>query len=352
MQWLKSKQRQVLRLICFYRRLDGASSMMKMEKQSMGEMNRITDITRDDIIDGFRLGFPSTGLLCYVTLCWYGRLTPFNFLDALFNLSKLPSYDSRCKNAGEDVIFHTENFYGDYKDDFIFSDERFRLKEADDDLFLKFLCRVFHPQVRNENIDWKSALDHINSLLINDGFELYEESKISGRNIYGYRDLFAGKSLIMDQAQKVKKAFDLPYIHTQIDLMTKNIDTAPYDASGKAKELLESCCKIILSKMDVTPADEWDIATLVKETCSRLKLLPDNIPQDTKARGTITRILGNLANIGQGMAELRNSYGSGHGKDGKFKGLSPRHARLSVGACTTAVISLWETYEERFKEMV
>ena len=31
------------------------------------------------------------------------------------------------------------------------------------------------------------------------------------------------------------------------------------------------------------------------------------------------------------MAELRNSYGSGHGKDAKFKGLSPRHARLAVG---------------------
>ena len=50
------------------------------------------------------------------------------------------------------------------------------------------------------------------------------------------------------------------------------------------------------------------------------------------------------------MAELRNSYGSGHGKDAKFKGLSPRHARLAVGAGVTAVHFLWETFEEKHTE--
>jgi len=47
------------------------------------------------------------------------------------------------------------------------------------------------------------------------------------------------------------------------------------------------------------------------------------------------------------MAELRNSYGRGYGKTAKFKGLSPRHARLTVGAAVTASHFIWETYEDQ-----
>lgn len=34
----------------------------------------------------------------------------------------------------------------------------------------------------------------------------------------------------------------------------------------------------------------------------------------------------------------------GHGKDGKLKGLQPRHAKLSVGAASTLAIYLLETH--------
>ena len=51
--------------------------------------------------------------------------------------------------------------------------------------------------------------------------------------------------------------------------------------------------------------------------------------------------------IVQGMAELRKIYGSGHGKDGEFKGLPPRYAKLASGAASTFVTFLFETYKER-----
>lgn len=55
----------------------------------------------------------------------------------------------------------------------------------------------------------------------------------------------------------------------------------------------------------------------------------------------------NLGQISQGMAELRNLYGTGHGKDGRSKGLSPRHARLAVSCATALATFLFEAHEAR-----
>jgi hypothetical protein len=78
-----------------------------------------------------------------------------------------------------------------------------------------------------------------------------------------------------------------------------------------------------------------------------LKLTPDDIDDSIRASEIIKKILGNLGAICGGMAELRNDYGSGHGKEADYKGLSPRHARLAVGASATTVYFLWETFLEQ-----
>jgi hypothetical protein len=54
-----------------------------------------------------------------------------------------------------------------------------------------------------------------------------------------------------------------------------------------------------------------------------------------------------LATVSQSLAELRNLYGTGHGKGGRTKGLSPRHAKLAVGAAATLAVFLFETHKER-----
>jgi hypothetical protein len=56
----------------------------------------------------------------------------------------------------------------------------------------------------------------------------------------------------------------------------------------------------------------------------------------------------NLASVVQGIAELRGWYGTGHGKDGKARGLSPRHARarLAVGSAATLAFYLLDTDRE------
>jgi len=78
-----------------------------------------------------------------------------------------------------------------------------------------------------------------------------------------------------------------------------------------------------------------------------LKLTPDDIPDAAKAAGTIRRLLSNLATVTQGLAELRNLYGTGHGKSATSKGLTSRHAKLAAGAATALAVFLFETHEAR-----
>lgn len=151
-------------------------------------LNKITEVTRRDIFTLFMYGkdmldfFENT----HITYAYYGRMSEIDFLKRIYDLQKLPSYDSRFENAEGDIWQHTIN-NDDYEHGWVFEDERFGLLNGGDDILLNFLCSVFHPAVRCEDGYWKEFLDEINGLLRNDGYELYPESKISGRDVYGWR---------------------------------------------------------------------------------------------------------------------------------------------------------------------
>lgn len=98
----------------------------------------------------------------------------------------MQSFDNRFDDAEGDIWQHTIN-NDDYEEGWVFEDARFELLNGDDEVLLKFLCTVFHPAVRNENGYWKEFLEAVNGLLRADGYELYSESKISGRDVFGWR---------------------------------------------------------------------------------------------------------------------------------------------------------------------
>jgi hypothetical protein len=104
---------------------------------------------------------------------------------------------------------------------------------------------------------------------------------------------------------------------------------------------------LILSDREVEYDRKWDLMDLVRRTREELNLVPNDIPDSAKAADTIRKLLGNLAAITQSLAELRNSYGTGHGHDGRAKGLSPRHARLAAGAACVLAKFLFETHQHR-----
>lgn len=151
-------------------------------------MKHITEITRRDIFALFVYGMDIEELFDNkrIGYRYNGKLSEVDFLKRIYDLSKLPSYDSRFEDAEGDIWQHTIN-NDDYESGWVFKDERFGLLNGEDEILLNFLCSVFHPAVRCENGYWKEFLDEINGLLRNDGYELYPESKISGRDVYGWR---------------------------------------------------------------------------------------------------------------------------------------------------------------------
>ena len=163
-------------------------------------MNRITDITRQDILDIIKDGFleefdepeydGETGE--YITenkiyMSYFGRLDEIGFFTRLYDLESLPSYDHRYQNALGDISCHLR--WGDYEDFWFFQDPRFKLLQGDgDEPLLKFICEMLHPTVRVEKSPWKLYLEKFNELLRADGYELYAAHHISGRDIYKARE--------------------------------------------------------------------------------------------------------------------------------------------------------------------
>lgn len=146
-------------------------------------------------------------------------------------------------------------------------------------------------------------------------------------------------------AEELKEKFSSDYLSKQIESMLKMQNDNPTDAIGKAKELIESCCKTILENKGIVCDKNWDMSKLTGETLNLLNLTPKSISDTNPVSENIKAVLGNLRGITTKLAEIRNPYGSGHGKSASFTGLETRHAKLAVGCSITFVTFLWDTYE-------
>jgi hypothetical protein len=184
-------------------------------------------------------------------------------------------------------------------------------------------------------------------LLKNDGYEIVPKTKMGGRSIYAARQIALSAELHVGTLKQKFTGTDANYVLEQITRMESAIENDPGLAIGTAKELVETVCKTILEERGKTPQGAPDLPKLVKQTAKELKLTPSDIPDQAKAADTIKRLLSNLATITNGVAELRNSYGTGHGKTANTKGLGSRHSKLAVGAASTLAIFLIETHNEK-----
>ena len=121
-----------------------------------------------------------------------------DFCNYCFDFDNMKSIDSRHENAKGDIIRHTIN-NDDYPYCWVFEDDRFGLANGSDEMFLRFICEIFHPLVRDEKKQWGLFLEKVNNLIKEDGYELYIKEYISGREVYDYR--FYG----VDVADKMDK---------------------------------------------------------------------------------------------------------------------------------------------------
>ena len=268
------------------------------------------------------------------------------FLSRLFNLSSLRSTDSRFSDAAGDIWQHRVNNF-DWDDDWVFYDGRFNLMNGDDETFLTFLCETIHPVVRPDPAEAERLCQMCNQYLRNDGFQIVEKTRPSGKPVYIGRYVGVGVTPAVGAAKITLGGTDPGYIAQQITRMEAAVLNDPALAIGTAKELVETCCKTILEAREIVFGRSADLPELLKLTVKALELTPDDIQNRAKAADTIKRLLNNLGTITQGIAELRNQYGTGHGKAAGSKGLGPRHAKLAVGAAATLAVFLAETHNEK-----
>ncbi|MGR3311974.1 abortive infection family protein [Roseovarius indicus] len=292
---------------------------------------------RQNIFDGLRLEGVS----------FSGVMDDLEFLNRIYLLDLLHSFDSRFESASGDIWQHTVN-NEDWDSDWIFSDRRFNLASCSDDDFLKFLCETVHPVVRPDAGEAGKIVGHYNEQLKQAGWRLTESQKIAGRAIYVARRVNEFHSQIQ-RAVTAAEVLSSNWMQTEIKRIQDSIETDPSLAIGTAKDLIESCCKTILSQIPEAEAASKsdDLPKLSKKLCTALGLVPEGIPNEAKGAESIRRTLSNLASITKGIAELRGLYGSGHGRDGKHTGLEPRHARLAASCAIAFVDFATETYLKR-----
>jgi hypothetical protein len=294
----------------------------------------ISEITRRALFDDLR------------RFNWHGRLDELGFLDRVYDLASIPSTDSRADSAAGDISIHRVSF-SDWPDDWVFDDSRFGLLDGADEIVLRFLAETVHPAVQPDVEVGARLVALYNAHLKPDGWAIFENGQISGRPVYGWRGLHPGGSVALTAAKSVADVLNAGYVHQQVERMTKAVETDPGLAIGSAKELLETICRGILEARGQAIDPGWDVPQLAKATQKALDLMPDSVPEAAKGGEVVRIILSNLSSVVGRLAELRNLYGTGHGRSPTHKGLQPRHARLAVGAASTLITFLFETHQAR-----
>lgn len=234
------------------------------------------------------------------------------------------------------------------------------------------LCETYKQSKGKSLVAYiKDASDENAYKLLSDLLSYYEtqyrdfESETQETDMFGlpssgsYRLLYQNCKGIIDKYKKtepnveiskaVEELFSSEYMSQQIKLMLENQETYPAESIGKAKELVESCCRTILKKRRIYFDPDWNFYQLVSHVFEELDVMPNEVDDESSIAKSLKQIYGSLKGIVSPIAEIRNEYGTGHGRTADFEGIDSRHAKLLVGMSATLVQFLWATHEETLK---
>jgi hypothetical protein len=156
------------------------------------------------------------------------------------------------------------------------------------------------------------------------------------------------KSATLLHVADTVQSFNLDSVHREVERLLANVDSDPDDVLTSAKCLIESVCRAILEGTGQQPTSHApEFGQLTKQTFGVLRLLPDQVSNQSKGSEVIKRILQNMGSALAGLAELRNLYGDAHGKGPGSKGLEPRHARLAAGLAGSLASFILETHQKQ-----
>lgn len=278
-------------------------------------------------------------------ISWSGSLNDVNFLSRIYDLDQISSHDHRFDNAKGDIWQHRIN-NDDWPDDWIFDDDRFDMLHCSDEEFLRFLCEMIHPTVRPDNEEANSLLEFFNEKLGPEGYQIVQKTTRFGNLRYEAVGVLPETIYSLEEMEDVAQEMNSEYLQREILRMNTALKRGDSElAIGTAKEFVETICKTILNERNVPLSGKEDLPNLVFKTIKEVNPTA-GIPLDEKSKKIVKKTLGALSTLTQCIAELRNLYGTGHGKGVSSINLEPRHATLAVNSATTLALFLYHSYEK------
>jgi Abortive infection C-terminus len=124
------------------------------------------------------------------------------------------------------------------------------------------------------------------------------------------------------------------------------ITSDPAAAIASSKELVESALKFVLNDYGVEHPRSAQLPELYKLAATELRLSRESVPESARGSQIAQRVLQNLSSAVQGLAELRNELGLGHGRTTRSPALT-RHARLAANSARAVTEFILDTWHER-----
>lgn len=264
---------------------------------------------------------------------WFGRLEQVTFLERLYKLDELPSNDYRYKNSRGDITQHTVN-NDDWDIDWVFTDDRFKLLDGSDELFLNFIEQCAAPGVRANAEEEVRAITAYNKLLASTPYLFQADQPFGDRHVYKWTH--RTRSLLDLAGTTSEQLTQQPVLAEHIKRMTADIEVNPDRAIGTAKNLLESLSRQILSSFGIPYLNTENIQQLYKRA---FQAVVSATPEGTLSNSEeeVGKLFGQLSGIVSSIRNLRNAIGDGHGRE-TVSSATAVEARLvtnsSITACT------------------
>lgn len=148
--------------------------------------------------------------------------------------------------------------------------------------------------------------------------------------------LYRGEeSAVLDDLEEASERLGIPDVGMHAARIRRSIHEDPAQAIGSAKELLETTLKAVLGLHGTGPETRIDVPQLVKRANIKLGLDAASVDANEPGAEQRRRVLGSLAQVVNGTAELRNAgLGTGHGIS-RGPELDVATARMVVSAAVT-----------------
>lgn len=201
--------------------------------------------------------------------------------------------------------------------------------------------------------DYDSCVMQVIPVVVGRDFERLEEVAefvgleewLRGNDQALHAELYGGGEVVsLGHVEEAGRLLDINELNRHAARIRRGIAEDPAQAIGSAKELLETVLKSVLGEHGERSSD--DIPALLRRAQRELDLDPTSPDRGVPGADVIRRTLSNLGQVVVGVAEVRNLFGTGHGRS-RARELNVAHARLVVNAALTLATFLLEVWQER-----